>query len=244
MTPDTLLRLANLTVPRKPGRGPAIYPDPLAGPATAAHALGLRRLDTSELGTLRELHKTIVELVDGLLSRRPVARPAARLTKLAQPSAGDGTPRRGRKSDLARAAGVERTHAHGHARSPGRLGTWRDRRKAPEALRAARVPPRLLRHDAIGHAALACRIAMRSPRATTTLPRGPRPARAGDKARARGPARMNTSQLDLAAVAPELHDEVQLASSSQPSFAQSRVLTRSWALSHRSAGSTSVVRRA
>jgi predicted RNA-binding Zn ribbon-like protein len=87
MTPDTLLRLANLTVPRKPGRGPTIYPDPLAGPATAAHALGLRRLDTSELGTLRELHKTIVELVDCLLDGRPVSRPAARLTRLAQPSA-------------------------------------------------------------------------------------------------------------------------------------------------------------
>ena len=84
MTPDTLLRLANLTVPRKPGRGPTIYPDPLAGPAAAAQALGLPRLDTSQLGTLGELHKTIVELVDGLLSGRQVARPAARLTKLAR----------------------------------------------------------------------------------------------------------------------------------------------------------------
>lgn len=87
MTPDTLLRLANLTVPRKPGRGPTTYPDPLASPATAAQALGLPRLDTSQLDTLRELHKTIVELVDGLLSGRPVARPAARLTRLAQQSA-------------------------------------------------------------------------------------------------------------------------------------------------------------
>jgi predicted RNA-binding Zn ribbon-like protein len=86
MTPDTLLRLANLTVPRKPDRGPTIYPDPLAGPATAAQALGLPRLDTSTLGTLGELHQTIVELVDGLLAGRPVARPAARLTSLAQPS--------------------------------------------------------------------------------------------------------------------------------------------------------------
>jgi predicted RNA-binding Zn ribbon-like protein len=84
MTPDTLLRLANLTVPRKPGRGPTIYPDPLAGPATAAQALGLPRLDTTQLRTLVELHKTIVELVDGLVSGRPVARPAARLTSLAQ----------------------------------------------------------------------------------------------------------------------------------------------------------------
>ena len=87
MTPDTLLTLANLTVPLKPVRGPTIYPDPLADPATAAHALGLPRLDASELSALRELHKTIVELVDGLLGGRPVVRPAARLTRLAEPSA-------------------------------------------------------------------------------------------------------------------------------------------------------------
>lgn len=86
MTPDTLLGLANLTVPRKPDRGPTIHPDPLASPATAAQALSLPRLDASQLGNLRELHKTIVELVDGLLSGRPVARPAARLTRLARPS--------------------------------------------------------------------------------------------------------------------------------------------------------------
>jgi predicted RNA-binding Zn ribbon-like protein len=86
MTPDTLLRLANLTVPRKPGRGPTVYPDPLAGPATAAQALGLPRLDTPQLGTLSELHKTIVELVAGLLTGRPVTRPAAQLNRLAQPS--------------------------------------------------------------------------------------------------------------------------------------------------------------
>ena len=86
VTPDILLRIANLTVPRKPDRGPTIHPDPLAGPATAAQALGLRRLDTSQLVVLRELHKTIVALVDGLLSGRPVARAASRLTSLAQPS--------------------------------------------------------------------------------------------------------------------------------------------------------------
>ena len=86
MTPDTLLRLANLTAPRKPDRGPTIHPDPLASPATAAQALSLPHLDASQLGTLRELHKTIVELVDGLLSGRQAARPAARLTKLARPS--------------------------------------------------------------------------------------------------------------------------------------------------------------
>jgi predicted RNA-binding Zn ribbon-like protein len=86
VTPETLLRLANLTVPRKPDRGPTIHPDPLASPATAARALALPRLDASELDELRELHRTIVELVDGLLSGRRVARSAARLTELAQPS--------------------------------------------------------------------------------------------------------------------------------------------------------------
>jgi predicted RNA-binding Zn ribbon-like protein len=86
MTPDILLTLANLTVPRKPDRGPTIHPDPLAGPAPAAQALGLRRVDASQLEALRELHKTVVQLVDGLLDGRAVARPAARLTRLAQPS--------------------------------------------------------------------------------------------------------------------------------------------------------------
>jgi predicted RNA-binding Zn ribbon-like protein len=87
VTPDTLLRLANLTVPRKPGRGPRIYPDPLAGRETAAQALGLRRLDTAELRTLRELHEATLELVDALLGARPLAGPAARLTRLAESSA-------------------------------------------------------------------------------------------------------------------------------------------------------------
>jgi predicted RNA-binding Zn ribbon-like protein len=86
MTPDTLLGLANLTVPRKPDRSPTIHPDPLATPATAARALGLARVDASQLGALRELHRTIVQLVDGLLAARSVARPATRLARLAQPS--------------------------------------------------------------------------------------------------------------------------------------------------------------
>lgn len=92
MTPDTLVRLANLTVPRKPDRGPTIYPDPLASPATAAQALGLPRLDTSQLGTLRELHKTTVELVDGLLSGRSVTRPAASLVRRARLEWSEPTP--------------------------------------------------------------------------------------------------------------------------------------------------------
>jgi len=86
MTPEALLALANLTVARKPDRGPTIHPDPLAAPETAARALGLRRLDTSELTALRKLHETIVQLVDGLLNGRPVASPAARLSSLAGPS--------------------------------------------------------------------------------------------------------------------------------------------------------------
>ena len=67
MTPDALLRLANLTVARKPSRGPAIHPDPLTDPATAARALGLSGLGPSELAALRELHETTVELVDAFL---------------------------------------------------------------------------------------------------------------------------------------------------------------------------------
>jgi predicted RNA-binding Zn ribbon-like protein len=86
MTPDTLVELANLTVPRKPDRRPTIHPDPLARPATAADALGLPAVDESELCGLRELHDTIVALVDDLLSGRSAAGPAGRLTRLAQPS--------------------------------------------------------------------------------------------------------------------------------------------------------------
>lgn len=86
MTPDILLSFANLTVPRKPDRRPTIHPAPLATPATAAKALGLRIVDTSQLSWLRELHEAIVELVDGLLSGRRVGGPAARLTRLARTS--------------------------------------------------------------------------------------------------------------------------------------------------------------
>src|SRR6266496_325550 len=86
MTPDTLLEVANLTVARKPDHGPTIHPDPLASPATAMQALSLPRLGASQLGELRELHETVVLLVNGLLNGRSVDRPAARLTKLAQPS--------------------------------------------------------------------------------------------------------------------------------------------------------------
>jgi predicted RNA-binding Zn ribbon-like protein len=86
MTPDTLLSLANLAVPRKPDRGPTIHPDPLARPATAAQALGLRRVEPSQLAALRELHQTVLELVDALLAGRSLAPSAVRLTELARPS--------------------------------------------------------------------------------------------------------------------------------------------------------------
>lgn len=86
MTPDTLLLLANLTVPRKPDRGPTIHPDPLASLGGARQALSLPRLTTADLAALRELHDTVVALVDGLLGARSVTRPAARLTAIAQPS--------------------------------------------------------------------------------------------------------------------------------------------------------------
>jgi hypothetical protein len=62
VTPDTLLRLANPTAPRKTDRGPTIQPDPLASPATAAQALAFPRLDASEHAALRELHTTIIQL--------------------------------------------------------------------------------------------------------------------------------------------------------------------------------------
>jgi predicted RNA-binding Zn ribbon-like protein len=86
MTPDTLLELANVSIARKPDRAPAIHPDPFASPATASQALSLRGLDVSQLGALRDLHATVLELVDGLLGGRSVARPAARLNGIARPS--------------------------------------------------------------------------------------------------------------------------------------------------------------
>ncbi|HEX3832796.1 MAG TPA: CGNR zinc finger domain-containing protein [Solirubrobacteraceae bacterium] len=86
MTPDTLLALANLSAPRKPGRGPALHPDPLASAPTAAQALGLSRVDAAQVGALRDLHQTVAQLVDGLFDGRSVAAPAARLAELAKPS--------------------------------------------------------------------------------------------------------------------------------------------------------------
>jgi predicted RNA-binding Zn ribbon-like protein len=86
MTPEVLVRLANLTVPRRPGRGPKIYPDPLARAGRAAEALGLTRVNVRELEGLRELHEVVVELVDRLLDGRSVQAQATRLTRLADGS--------------------------------------------------------------------------------------------------------------------------------------------------------------
>src|SRR5262249_27775260 len=77
----TLLPARNLTVRLKPGRGPTIHPDPLADRDTAARALGIARPTRADLDALRELHASVVELVDVLVNKRPVARAAARLTR-------------------------------------------------------------------------------------------------------------------------------------------------------------------
>jgi predicted RNA-binding Zn ribbon-like protein len=65
-TPDTLVWLANLAEPRRPGRGPANHPEP--PPELAA------------------LNAIAVELVDALIAGQPVEAPAAALTELAAPS--------------------------------------------------------------------------------------------------------------------------------------------------------------
>jgi predicted RNA-binding Zn ribbon-like protein len=81
-----LLALANLTVARKPDRGSTFRPDPLASAASASQALSLPEVDGGQLEVLRELHATVVELVDGLLERGALGRLAARLTGFGQPS--------------------------------------------------------------------------------------------------------------------------------------------------------------
>jgi predicted RNA-binding Zn ribbon-like protein len=43
-------------------------------------------VEAAQLGELRDLHQTLVDLVDGLLDGRSVAAPAARLVELAKPS--------------------------------------------------------------------------------------------------------------------------------------------------------------
>ncbi len=86
MSPEVLVRIANLTVVRKPGRAPKVHPDPLATTHSAAAALRTSRVGESELAGLRELHELVVDLVDRLLNDRGLESQAARLTALAAPS--------------------------------------------------------------------------------------------------------------------------------------------------------------
>jgi predicted RNA-binding Zn ribbon-like protein len=86
VTPDLLLRLANLEVARKPGRGPIVKPDSLASAERAADALGVGRVEASDLVGLRALHELVVELVELLLAGRPLDEQVSRLNVLARPS--------------------------------------------------------------------------------------------------------------------------------------------------------------
>jgi predicted RNA-binding Zn ribbon-like protein len=86
VTAELLVRLANLTLPRKPGRGPRVHPDPLANVEEASEALGVSAVPVPDLAGLRALHELVVDLVDRLLEGRALDEQAARLTALAQPS--------------------------------------------------------------------------------------------------------------------------------------------------------------
>jgi predicted RNA-binding Zn ribbon-like protein len=86
VTPDVLLRVANLTVPRRPDRSPTVYPDPLATPAEAAAALDVPSVAAAELGGLRELHGVVVDLVDRVIDGQPLGKAAERLAALGEGS--------------------------------------------------------------------------------------------------------------------------------------------------------------
>lgn len=83
---ELLVRLTNLTAERRPGRGPAFRPDPLASCVGTAAAHDLPTVTERELVELRELHQVVVALVDRVLTGRPVGRAAGRLINLASPS--------------------------------------------------------------------------------------------------------------------------------------------------------------
>jgi hypothetical protein len=83
VTAELLVRLANLTLPRKPGRGPRVHPDPLANVEEASEALGVSAVSVPDLAGLRALHELVVDLVDRLLEGRALDEQAARLTALA-----------------------------------------------------------------------------------------------------------------------------------------------------------------
>jgi predicted RNA-binding Zn ribbon-like protein len=84
--PELLLRLANLDVVRKPGRGPSFKPEPLVSTESAAQALGADCVSSGDLAGLRELHEVVIELVTRLLDGRALDDPVGRLTTLARPS--------------------------------------------------------------------------------------------------------------------------------------------------------------
>ena len=86
MSPELLLRVVNLTVPRRPGRAPAVNPNPLATVADAAGALGVPAVADAELPALHELHRVVVDLVDRLLGGGGLEQPAERLSGLADAS--------------------------------------------------------------------------------------------------------------------------------------------------------------
>jgi predicted RNA-binding Zn ribbon-like protein len=81
-----LLRVANLTLPRKPVGSPRTHPDPFSSPGALARALGLERVEHAQMEHLRALHAAVVELVDRLLAGQSVASQADRLTQLAAAS--------------------------------------------------------------------------------------------------------------------------------------------------------------
>jgi predicted RNA-binding Zn ribbon-like protein len=86
VTPETLLRLANLTVAVKPGRAPKVHPDPLGTRGSAAVAMGVSEVSQSDLAGLRELQELLVELVDRLLTGEQLDRQVARLAALTRAS--------------------------------------------------------------------------------------------------------------------------------------------------------------
>jgi hypothetical protein len=83
-SPDTLLRVANFAVERRPGPGPKFRPDPWASPGHAARALGMPDVRGADLPGLQVLHAVVVELAGCLLAGWPTGPTAQRLTDLAR----------------------------------------------------------------------------------------------------------------------------------------------------------------
>lgn len=82
------MRVANLTVARKSGRTSATEPEPFADAADAAAALGVDGVVTADLPALRELHRAVTELADGVIAGGKLERPVAALNRLAAGSRG------------------------------------------------------------------------------------------------------------------------------------------------------------